>query len=604
MSDKIRAIMSNYSLSLINETFAKYGVRIQKHENYVSSVDETNCANILSVDPEDRCQFVKSTASCTDAIQIINYMEVFFCDLQEHESWKIFGLSLSMILFGVYIFVILAITSEYIFCPALAVMAKILHLSESVAGVTILAFGNAAADILGTLMDVEEETPMIYTEMLGTGLFICCMVSGCICLIKPFVVKPQDIIRDVLFYMFSVIWIFGIIIDECVEIWEALSLLGIYVIYIIVVLIMHTHHTRKKGFLEAATITFTMPLKTMTKSISVAPLKAFRFQQTIMARFADQPQTQESASTSDINMFKDFLNYMKPLSKDEWVALSTPYKIIGIFKIPVILFLRLVMPVVDYDCPRNGWCKLLNSIQFVITPIYVVVILRFADKDLFHMAGFSMKLWYVIFVIGCIPMIAMLIKTRVNTQPKYHDLMSFVSFLSTTSTIHFLSEEVVSIVTTLGKVLRLSNDILGLTALAWGNGIGDLVSNIAIARQGLQKMAFAACYGGPMLTTVLAMSIGFIIRALNSPYHKAAVRPGALGRNCVVFLCCTLTSTAFMISLTRFHARASHGIFLMILYATFLMFCILAEMSLIHPYGTDHNPEPEESIQDVLLDIA
>jgi Sodium/calcium exchanger protein len=42
--------------------------------------------------------------------------------------------------------------------------------------------------------------------------------------------------------------------------------------------------------------------------------------------------------------------------------------------------------------------------------------------------------------------------------------------------------------------------MVGLSILAWGNSIGDLFSNIALAKQGYQQMAFAACFGGPMLS--------------------------------------------------------------------------------------------------------
>lgn len=58
----------------------------------------------------------------------------------------------------------------------------------------------------------------------------------------------------------------------------------------------------------------------------------------------------------------------------------------------------------------------------------------------------------------------------------------------------------VAILSTLGIISNLSNSFLGLSILAWGNSIGDLISNIALARQGYAKMSFAACFGGPMFS--------------------------------------------------------------------------------------------------------
>ena len=51
-----------------------------------------------------------------------------------------------------------------------------------------------------------------------------------------------------------------------------------------------------------------------------------------------------------------------------------------------------------------------------------------------------------------------------------------------------------------GVVFKLSNEILGVTLLAWGNSIADFIANLAVAKQGYPQMAIAACFGGPLLS--------------------------------------------------------------------------------------------------------
>jgi Ca2+/Na+ antiporter len=46
----------------------------------------------------------------------------------------------------------------------------------------------------------------------------------------------------------------------------------------------------------------------------------------------------------------------------------------------------------------------------------------------------------------------------------------------------------------LGLVLGLSKGLLGQTVLAWGNSIGDLVSNTVLARSGNPRMAAAGIF--------------------------------------------------------------------------------------------------------------
>lgn len=45
--------------------------------------------------------------------------------------------------------------------------------------------------------------------------------------------------------------------------------------------------------------------------------------------------------------------------------------------------------------------------------------------------------------------------------------------------------------------------VLGLTVLAWGNSIGDLSTNMAMARKGLANMAMTACYAGPLFNLLV-----------------------------------------------------------------------------------------------------
>lgn len=44
----------------------------------------------------------------------------------------------------------------------------------------------------------------------------------------------------------------------------------------------------------------------------------------------------------------------------------------------------------------------------------------------------------------------------------------------------------------------------------------------------------------------------------------------------------------FMFFLYRFQARRSAGYFMLFVYVMFVIYCLLGEFNVIHPYGTDH----------------
>ncbi|KAF2478451.1 hypothetical protein BDY17DRAFT_90533 [Neohortaea acidophila] len=76
-----------------------------------------------------------------------------------------------------------------------------------------------------------------------------------------------------------------------------------------------------------------------------------------------------------------------------------------------------------------------------------------------------------------------------------------------------IADEIVSILKMLGTVLGISPAILGFTVLAVGNSLDDYFADITISRHGHPVMAFAACFGGPLLNILLGLgsSITYVI---------------------------------------------------------------------------------------------
>lgn len=61
-----------------------------------------------------------------------------------------------------------------------------------------------------------------------------------------------------------------------------------------------------------------------------------------------------------------------------------------------------------------------------------------------------------------------------------------------------------------GTLSGIPHEVLGLTVLAWGNSVGDLSTNSAMAKRGLSNMAMTACFAGPIFNLLLALSLGFM----------------------------------------------------------------------------------------------
>lgn len=89
---------------------------------------------------------------------------------------------------------------------------------------------------------------------------------------------------------------------------------------------------------------------------------------------------------------------------------------------------------------------------------------------------------------------------------EWQPLISFLGFVMGICWIYALSSEIIGVLKALGKILRVSDGIMGVTVFAWGNSIGDLATNLMIARLGFHSMAIGASLAAPMMSMFLMQS--------------------------------------------------------------------------------------------------
>ena len=78
-----------------------------------------------------------------------------------------------------------------------------------------------------------------------------------------------------------------------------------------------------------------------------------------------------------------------------------------------------------------------------------------------------------------------------------------VGFASSILWTNELADELVAALQYLGTALGVSPSILGLTVLAWGNSLGDLIADTALARAGNPRMGAASCFGSPLFNMMI-----------------------------------------------------------------------------------------------------
>ena len=88
---------------------------------------------------------------------------------------------------------------------------NLFRLSQNIAGVTILAFGNGSPDIFSALAAVNQSRPeLVLGALFGAGVFVTTAVAGAVSLSTPFTLMSRPFLRDVIFYMAAGFWAFCI----------------------------------------------------------------------------------------------------------------------------------------------------------------------------------------------------------------------------------------------------------------------------------------------------------------------------------------------------------------------------------------------------------
>ncbi|VDO58711.1 unnamed protein product [Haemonchus placei] len=123
------------------------------------------------------------------------------------------------------LFIMVSTTADDFFSPNVSRIVAHLKISESIAGVTFMAFGNGAPDIFGSIASVlsspKPKAGLALGELLGAGIFVTSVVTATIILVRPFKIDIFATIRDLIFYLIALGWIlFVFLYSHQVYIWE------------------------------------------------------------------------------------------------------------------------------------------------------------------------------------------------------------------------------------------------------------------------------------------------------------------------------------------------------------------------------------------------
>ncbi|KAJ3321245.1 hypothetical protein HDV06_004470 [Boothiomyces sp. JEL0866] len=173
---------------------------------------------------------LECNATLEHTVGVVDYVNLLVCELNPTAA-----VIVTVLLLFIY-FLTLSVAAESVFCPNLSTMAKLLSIPESLAGVSLAAFGNGAGDLFSVFVSFQSDlVPLALGELVGAALFVSLFVTGLISVIYPSKLSKQSITREIWFFLGALLLTNIAIYDGIISIWESLMLICYYVLYVCIV---------------------------------------------------------------------------------------------------------------------------------------------------------------------------------------------------------------------------------------------------------------------------------------------------------------------------------------------------------------------------------
>lgn len=534
--------------------------------------DDYQCSDIATYNG-DKCSFAQDY--CGDD-SLANYSELLYCSSPAEQS----GVITFLILYLLYLIMLLASTADNYFVIELQTLSSILKLSDDVAGVTLLALGNGAPDVFTAVVGLsQDDFQLALSDLMGGGIFINTAVLGSVLLVTspPLLeVDAKPFLRDLFMYILCTAGIFFFCLDGVVTQLESLGFIVAYISYIVIVLI-------SPNPLRQASTANTDASASLISNASYESLKDVESLHHVhdpdVDAMSDRPSRQFSYAShqphhtnllaSDDDHILGY-NDVPSVQEDGRLAVFLWYA-----EWPLSVLRHLSIPSADpFWCrKRRKFTALSPILGFQMAILAVFGFQGFTSKPVSFL--FNIQLSVVALVIGILLSVAMWFTTNDESKPSYFPVLVAFAFAMSVVWLDLIANEVVAVLEVFGVMLGISTSVLGLTVLAWGNSVGDLVADTATAKAGQVKTAIASCFGSPLLSALVGLGIALTISTSSDGSLATSIDTQNFVAICT--LLGTLFTSGFVFYKYDWRPPREYAYVLFVIYGSFMLVSVSLE---------------------------
>eukprot|EP00298_Acanthocystis_sp_HF-20_P008229 c17559_g1_i1.p1 GENE.c17559_g1_i1~~c17559_g1_i1.p1 ORF type:complete len:561 (+),score=197.58 c17559_g1_i1:107-1789(+) len=457
-----------------------------------STTNDDDSCDFGSKPIEQQCDYVSNNPACDG--NNFDYIKLYACASTTQRPFVI----LFFLLYLLILFYLLGTTADGFFCPQVEELADRLGLTPRVAGVTLLSLGNGAPDIFSGIAAIQAgQIDLVLGQVSGGGMFIVSVVVGGVLFTAGGIRTRFPVLRDMMMYLIIVAVILILIDQNALKLVTGVCLLTYYFIFVVV-----AYWSDKTLLRRMDSVKNTLSVEMIEPDNTTEVLnKEYR-----LSRVAHNFGTlldHLSNQKDEITQQKTLKSYIATRCKQCLSWIEAPFT--ALRELTII------------NCAKDDWSVENESrIKATAAVLFTPVLIATWQGFLFEYVG---PCPLAIILIACaIPFAAIFAATCPTDEPPHYSLfMILLGFFSAAIWVNLFANELVDLLSTIGRILSISEVVMGATVLAWGNCIGDLTSDILLAKNKREGTAITACFAGPMFNLLIGLGSGTIIKTISGP---------------------------------------------------------------------------------------
>ncbi|XP_058885162.1 sodium/potassium/calcium exchanger 2-like isoform X1 [Acipenser ruthenus] len=503
-------------------------------------------------------------------------------------------------MFGMlYMFISLAIVCDEFFVPSLTAITEKLAISDDVAGATFMAAGGSAPELFTSIIGVFiSHSNVGIGTIVGSAVFNILFVIGMCALFSREILNLTwwPLFRDVSFYIIDLIMLIIFFLDNIINWWESVLLLSAYATYVIFM----KCNVQIEGFVKSKL----HRNKVVEVSSAEAQPKAEVEDEN---KLTLKPRLQRGGSSASLHnslmrnsIFQLMIHTLDPLAEE--------FADSGRFKEKASILHKIAKKkcqVEDSERP-NGVANCGDKIELPNSANVEVEVTPPKDGGEVQNGNMSRGIeadgqggddgeddddqplslaWpdtnrkrftYLIILPIIFPLWLTLPDVRKPSAKKFFP----ITFLGAICWIAFFSYLMVWWAHQVGETIGITEEIMGLTILAAGTSIPDLITSVIVARKGLGDMAVSSSVGSNIFDITVGLPFPWLLYSFI--HDMAPVQVSSNGLFCaIVLLFIMLLFVILSIALCKWRMSKLLGFIMFLLYFVFLVVSVMLEDKII-----------------------